>query len=528
VREQEATGKISLIQFYLRRAKRLLPASWLMMLAVVIVAFFLTNDALVRLRSDVLASLGYVTNWEFIYNGQSYFESMGRQPLLLHLWSLAIEEQFYLLWAPLVFFILPRFGRRTLAALGLLLAVSSCLFMLWQASAMGYPDEGDPTRLYFGTDTHGFGLLLGACLGLLFRKKAQALSNLSNIASSAVGVLSLAALIWMMTSVGEETAWLYPWGFALCALLSLALIQSSASGSFFGHLLDKEPMRWVGERSYGIYLWHWPIFMMTRPELDMQLDDVSIFILRITVTLVVAAISYRFIEMPIRRGILSRISGRTYALAALPSAGALVALVSIMLTAQSEATPEPAPIIVAAVQAPASPPKEPRVSPAEAKERKEFQGRELTAIGDSVLLGAKPVLEKEIPGAKVIAKVSKQAAAVLKEVQGLHDAHALTPYVVVHLGTNGYVTEKQLRSILSLLNEQKRVVLMNTKVPRQWAKPNNQLMGQIASEYPNVVLADWNHIADHHPEFFVADGVHLTARGQQAFVNGIKSKLIQN
>jgi hypothetical protein len=99
---------------------------------------------------------------------------------------------------------------------------------------------------------------------------------------------------------------------------------------------------------------------------------------------------------------------------------------------------------------------------------------------------------------------------------------------LVHLGTNGYVTEKQLRSILSLLAEQKRVVLMNTKVPRQWAKPNNQLMGQVATEYPNVVLADWNQIADHHPEFFVSDGVHLTARGQHAFVSGIKSMLLQS
>jgi peptidoglycan/LPS O-acetylase OafA/YrhL len=517
VSEYEKTGRVGLLAFYWRRAKRLLPASWLMVGLVVIAAALMATDALPGLRNDALASLGYVTNWELIQSGQSYFETLGRQPLLLHLWSLAIEEQFYLFWAPLAFFLLPRLGRRSLAFVALILAVTGVFLMATHSDI-------NTTRLYFGTDTHGFPLFIGAILGLLWRPNEQRrFGRLFNLAVFALGFIFLTGIVVLMVLVGEETSWLYPWGFLLAAAGSAALIATvTFKGSPLGSLVDNNFMRWIGERSYGIYLWHWPIFMLTRPELDMQLDTTSIFLLRITLTIVIAALSYRFVEMPIRHGALGRLASWSAALVAVPSFSAFTIVVCVLAMSPTHALP-PKDVVdaigpVASIAPVTQIPEPPRVTGPVYT----FHGEDLTAIGDSVLLGASPVLKKAMPGARVYAKVSKQAAAVLKEIRELHDEHALTPLILIHLGTNGYVTEKQLRAMLALLSEQRRVIVMNTHVPREWMRPNNNLIDRVVLDYPNVVLADWSHISDHHPEYFVSDGTHLTVRGQKAFVKGIE------
>jgi hypothetical protein len=149
----------------------------------------------------------------------------------------------------------------------------------------------------------------------------------------------------------------------------------------------------------------------------------------------------------------------------------------------------------------------------------------LTAIGDSVLLGAKQMIQAALPGAKIYADVSKQAASILQEIQTMHAKHALAPIVLIHLGTNGYVTQKQLRAMLSLLREQELVIVMNSHVPRPWMRPNNRLIDEVLPDFHNAMLANWNQISEHHPEYFVSDGVHLTIRGQKAFLAGIQNIL---
>ena len=309
IAEGEAKGRINLGSFYWRRAKRLLPASYMVMTAAIIAAFVWAPDALPRLRWDALASLFYVTNWELLYHGGSYFETMGRQPLLLHLWSLAIEEQFYLIWAPIVFLALPRLGRVPLIALAGAGAIVSAAWMANLGAEMGYPGEGDPTRLYFGTDTHGFPLMIGAFFGLLWRPNYGAARPflLGTVAAWALGLTALAASLWLMATMGEETPWLYPWGFLASAAASATLILCATyRGAGFGDWLDTQPMRWIGERSYGIYLWHWPIFMVLRPGVDLDLDGWPVQVLRFALTFAAAELSYRFVEMPIRRGALGR------------------------------------------------------------------------------------------------------------------------------------------------------------------------------------------------------------------------------
>jgi peptidoglycan/LPS O-acetylase OafA/YrhL len=531
--ESEATGRLALGPFYWRRAKRLLPASWAMTAAAVLAAAFLAPDALPRLRWDGLASLFYATNWELIGAGKSYFEFTGRQPLLLHLWSLAIEEQFYILWAPVLLLCLPRFRARTMAIVALVLAAAGIGWMALLVARMGYPETGDPTRLYFGTDTHGFGLLIGAALGLLWRP-SQIAARLSPADQEGVflfGGLALVACLATFYLLDETRAWLYPWGFVLSAAISAVLIVAATHpGAGFGAWLDNKPMRWIGARSYGLYLWHWPIYMLTRPDLDLNWPESSILALRLGLTFAVAGLSYRYLEMPIRRGAADRLvaawrarrpMGWRPALAGILAGATAVAAVAVLYLAPSRTLP-PADVVQAMTIVKGTAKAVPivRLKAGVAAAPDTVSG-DVTAVGDSVLLGSSNVLTATIPGAKVYAHMGWQAANVLDQIRQLHDANALTPIVIVHLGTNGFVLESQLRAMLDLLKDCKRVVLVNTHVPRRWEEMNNELLSRVVADYSNAVLADWNAASASQDDFFVSDGIHLTMPGQRAFISEI-------
>ncbi len=535
--EVEATSTLDLGAFYWRRAKRLLPASWLMTAAAIVAAWALAPDALPRLKGDTLASLAYVTNWELLAFKTSYFEAIGRQPLLMHLWSLAIEEQFYILWAPLLLFGLRRMSRRRLAACAALFAAALVGWTALLATRGGYLVGVTPTRLDFGTDTHSYPLLIGAGLGLVWRPDRQTAAAKAWV-SDGVFTLGLAALgvtLFLFGRFGEETPRLYPWGFLLSALTSAALVAAATyRGALFGRWLDQQPLRWIGERSYGIYLWHWPIFMLTRPQ-DLGLGAAPVLALRLVLTVALAALSYALVETPIRRGLLERIWAdlrtRGRRLPAL-GAGAGVALataailgpVAMILWAPPGYTPVAPDVrraLAASIYAASGSQARPRLEPAAARTASSaaptvFTGEDLTAIGDSVLLGSLQPFSARLPGARVVAKVGWQARDVLTTLQ--QRAASLTPVVLIHLGTNGYVYEDQLRGILALLADRPRVIIVNAHVPRRWMTPNDDLIDRVLPDYPNAVLVDWRKASEGRRGWFVADGFHLTPTGQRALV----------
>jgi len=541
--ELERSGTISFRGFYLRRARRILPAMLLVIAGAALAAVVLAPDALPLLRVDALASALFVVNWHFIFQELSYFEYIGRQPLLQHLWSLAIEEQFYLLWPLIVLALASRGGRRLLGVVAVALAAASAVWMGVLADRLGFPESMDIGRVYFGTDTHAMGLLAGAAL-------AAAAPGISAWARAAVdegggvrrtgtllGIAGLAGTLFLFSQVSENHPWLYPWAFVASAVFSMATIVACLMPGPFGALLDAQPLRWIGERSYGIYLWHWPVFMLTRPGVDIPLEQGPAFALRCALTFALAAASYRFIEAPILgRSLRPMPVTPQFARGAL-AAFACAALFILVPSPQGAGSPGAKAaaqgatgVVTGAAPAagtPTNPP--PPAAPATAATTTDrapppLIGRrsgQLTVVGDSVALGARSAIERGIDGAAVYAMVGWQAADVLSMLQRIRDAGELRSKVLIHLGTNGYVTEKQLRAMLELLRDRERVLVMNSRVPRRWMAANNRLLATVVPQYPNAVLIDWHGIADPKPEFFVQDGVHLTGSGMRAFVAAV-------
>ena len=564
--EFDRSGRVDFRKFYLGRARRLLPALILVLVVVSLAAALVYQDAARQLASDVVASIFYVNNWWYIAADQSYFEFIGRPPLLKHLWSLAVEEQFYLVWPAIAFLAMRRFARKGVFAVAATLAILSTIWMLQLAVANGFPDFADPSRAYFGTDSHSMGLLIGAAMATFWRpgRMRRSLPTGASVIITAIGIAALLAVIWFFVFVGEFTPWLYRGGFLGLALIVATLIAAASHpGVGLGKAMGTQPWRYIGQRSYGLYLWHWPVFMATRPGLDLPLDGVPLLILRLGLTVGIAELSFRFVEMPIRRGVIQRYAARIkaasgarrrrlrlVATAMISATVVSVVAVALLLAATTRTAGETvvAADVAAAMGIASGGPTEvslddgsegPAVEPSAASSAGTGTTSPATAgatppatptrdtgtvsaIGDSVMLGARSVLKDVIPGTRVDAAVSRYPGAFIGKLKRYVAGNRLAPIVVLHPGTNGVLPESMMREMLDILVDSPRVVVVNTNMPRTWREPNNNVMADVVPEYPNAVLADWRAASLDKPEYFASDGIHLTEKGAKAYANLIK------
>ncbi len=604
--EWRQRGTIDLKTFWLRRARRLLPALYVLLVVSLAFAVVFLPGEVAGLRGDVLAAFGYVTNWYLIFGQESYFEAVGRPSLLKHLWSLAVEEQFYLIWPPILALGLyigaTRLRRRRVLTVALAGAAASAVAM-----ALLYVPGVDPTRIYYGTDTRATGLLCGAALAFLWSPKyrpSEARHHRLELGKRGrfrrrwgwtapllldiLGFAALGAMIWFSLNLGEFQPFLYKGGFALVALATTATIMAVVNpytviGS---RLLGSAPMRWIGVRSYGIYLWHWPVFMVTRPGLDVRIDGLPLLALRLGATVVLAHLSYRYIETPIRRGALGR-AWKTLREAHGPRrwqlrlqwAGALVPILAscaLLGVAVAQAKPPEKPSYLASMKsvhtvehsqqsssttgidrlrnnepspeeggekAPVMGPtdkaeiRNTRVAPGtKAEEAKkssnsgragpsEFTGS-VSAIGDSVMLGAVGGLQKDIRGLTVVdAEVGLQVYPAIDTLKYRRATGQLGEVVIVHLGNNGTFTRGEFDQIMRTLSGVDRVVFVNVTVPRTWEEPNNEVIAEGVKRHPDTVLVDWHAASADRPELFYSDGYHLRPEGQQIYHDLISSYL---
>jgi len=398
-----------------------------------------------------------------------------------------------------------------------------------------------------------------------------------------LGFGALAGLVWFYLHLGEFQPFLYMGGFTLVGLATTATIMAVVHPyTLIGaRLLGSAPLRWIGVRSYGIYLWHWPVFMVTRPGLDVPFDGLPLLALRLAATVILADLSYRYIETPIRRGALSR-AWRTLREARGPLrrrlrlqwAGALVPILAscaLLGVAVAEAEPPEKPSYLASMKsihtveqthhtastAGIQNPNKVRPTPEqEASENapdnglgveeeireamkteegktwdsgragpSEFTGS-VSAIGDSVMLGAVRGLQKDIYGLTVIdAEVGLQVNAATDTLRYRRASGQLGEVVIVHLGNNGAFTKGQFDKIMRILSGVDRVLFVNVTVPRTWEEPNNEVIAEGVERYPTAVLVDWHSASADRPEIFYSDGYHLRRGGERLYADLISSYL---
>jgi peptidoglycan/LPS O-acetylase OafA/YrhL len=540
-------GRIRLRTFWGRRARRLLPALLVMLAVVCVYTVVVLPGEAARLRDDVVSALAYVMNWQLIFQGQSYFESFGRAPLLQHLWSLSVEEQFYLVWPLLLTAGLAIWRgkpeRLAMAILGL--AGVSALLM-----AVLYTPGGDPSRVYYGTDTHASGLLIGAALAIVWppwRLRGKT-GPVAPFALETAGLVGLALLGWCFLHVSEFETALYRGGYlaiAVVTALVVAVVVHPAVRLSSG-VLSLRPLRWVGERSYGIYLWHWPVYLLTRPGLDFPLTGTPLLVLRLTITVGLAAASFRYVEQPIRSGAFgqrlrelrrsSRLHRQHVAKRVALVGGVALCCAVLVGVGLAAADPAGAPrgfprqaariAVTTTTTAPASTTKTTPTVPSTPAATLPLAPGRVTAIGDSVMLGAQRALSQFLGDRlQLDANVSRHMPEAIDVVRSLQAAGQLGDEVVLHLGTNGAVTEGQFDEMMGLLRGVKRVLVVNAKVEKPWEQQVNDTLAACVRRYPNAVLFDWNAAGKAHPEFFVADGVHLTGDGARYYALLITSKV---
>ncbi|HVQ87935.1 MAG TPA: acyltransferase family protein [Actinomycetes bacterium] len=542
--EVERSGRIAFGAFYRRRARRLLPALFGVLIVCTLLALTVARDAASQLREDAVAALTYTTNWWYVLDARSYFEISGRPPLLQHLWTLAIEEQFYLIWPAVFLFVWHRWGSRAVFWTALSGALASTAWMTWLAVSGNLPAFGDTARLYFGTDTHAMGILLGAALAVVWRpgQLPTRISQGARAVNGGFGVAALAALCICLMTFGEDSAVLFRGGFLLVSVVAAALIAAAAHpGGWFGPALGNPPMRWLGTRSYGIYLWHWPIFLVTRPDLDLPYRGVAAGVTSIVLTLGAAELSYRFIEMPVRSGAVARwmksMQRRTGRAWSGWTAGIAAAL-SLLLVAGAALASVPTVDETTYLGGVTSVGAEPLVQPSgntRHQGSREGSGNRsgrtaqpgsllrqpITAVGESVMLSARDALRERLPRVTVDAAVGRFPSDVFKRIRERKHADALADVVVFQAGTNGIPDEQDLRAMLDALSGRTLVAVVNVRAPRSWIDDSNEVIDEVTRGYDNVRVVDWSSISAGHGNYFEPDGFHLTLDGARAYAAAI-------
>ena len=309
IREWSTTKKINLPQFWLRRVRRLFPAIVFVLLGTIVLTGVFAPDMLTKLRNDIVAALLFFTNWWYIFQDVSYFEAMGAPSPVTHFWSLAIEEQFYLIWPPLLLLLFSKRVKKRHIQLGLLVAAIASA----AAMAILYSPQADPSRVYYGTDTRAFSLLIGAFLAFEFPPARvnghgrQGFTARDRKIALGVGSAALAGILVMMVAVNGYSPFLYYGGIALLSLLTGALIITLADGrSPLARFFALRPLVWIGKLSYSIYLWHYPLLLLMNPQNFTGETPWFAYVGQALVILAASAISYYVVETPLRKGAIGK------------------------------------------------------------------------------------------------------------------------------------------------------------------------------------------------------------------------------
>lgn len=522
----QRSGGLDLRGFYAARIRRLLPALLFMIVSTALFVGVWAPEAIKRFLTDIPFVLTGTMNWALVYRHQDYFEAIGRPPLLQHTWSLAVESQFYLVWPLILLLVLKQFGKKMIPGAAIAIATVSGGALLFLSLRLDATNSQRVSHVYFGTDTHSIGLFLGAALAVSWipQNLSTKITKRAQDFVDGIGVVGLLGIVSCFLFINESDATLYRIAFPLAGIFGCAIIISLVHpASRFAPLLSTKPILWIGERSYAIYLWHWIIFQVTRPTVDLAGATWALYALRILIVFALADISLRWIELPIRSGAVeSWFRGMKYrtkkvrirqkgsvvaGLLALIIATSLVSANALSYgTRQREALKANLTTAVAQVQTP---------NPTKSS---------VWLTGDSVILGIRFDLSQQVPIGLVNARVGRQAGELVTVLRHDKTSMANSP-VILDLGNNNRLTRDEVLAVFEEIKDQPQIILVNTAVPRPWRDANDALIEEYAKKYPQTTVIDWREISRGHPEYFGPDGVHLVPDGITAYVGAIMSVL---
>ena len=522
----QRSGGLDLRAFYVARIRRLLPPLVFMIITTTIIVGFWAPDTMRRFLGDAPFALFGGMNWWLVFRQTDYFEAIGRPPLLQHTWSLGVEAQFYLVWPLILLLVLRYFGKNKIPGAALLIAAFSGIALLVVSLQIDAANTSKVSHVYFGTDTHSIGLFLGAALAVRWipQNLQETVTRKAQDFIDGIGIVGFLGIIAAFLFIDENDPTLYKLAFPLAGLFGCAIITSIVHpASRFAPILSSKPFVWIGERSYAIYLWHWVVFQVTRPDYDLEGSQWALYTLRVLIVFALADISLRLVELPVRTGLIDYwfkgMKYRTKRVQLRQKAGVVLIVLAIIGSTATVATSAIAKgdrqlaELKEQLQPPTTSPSVPS----------DVNNPGLWVTGDSVILGIRFELDSRQPIGLINARVGRQASELLEVITN-DKANMSMATIVLNLGNNNKLTEEQVAAIFEQIKDQPRIVVVNTAVPRAWRDENNALIAQYASLY-GAFLVDWAAISQGHSEYFGADGVHLVPAGVRAYVDAITAQL---
>ena len=555
IKEFRKTGTVNLYNFYIRRARRLLPAVYFM-ITVGLVVMVLFNEVLLR-KSHLDAIFGYIysSNWWYIFHKLDYFDSFGAQSPFKHLWSLAIEEQFYMIF-PLLFLFVNRKKKSKdgtyklnknflYVVLGLILVSLIAHILLF--------DINNISRIYFGTDTRAFSLLVGVVGAILYpmERLHAKVTPQQNMIYSVVSLVSIATLITVMIYTSEYNTLLYRGGFLLVAILGLIVIISSGKQhTLMSRLLSFKPIVFIGKISYSLYLWHFPVLVLTTPVSEIGNPNIIFVILRVILTFILATASYVFVETPIRklgfknyinvifkklkkrsrksRKIYAGVVGLVSILFLMGIFGKSVPFISTAFVKEMEANKETQFVNNGNNkdnnQEKSSDSNKDNKDNKEDKNNSDKKYSSVLVMGDSLTVDIGEKFQELYPGAVIDGKIGRQLYVAVEEAKSYSKYNNENSAIIFQLGTNGPFTESQIEELVKEFDKAD-IYFVNIKVPRAWEKTVNAALKETQEKHSNVKIIDWYSVANSSKDLFEPDRVHLNQTGIAEMVTLIEKNL---
>ena len=521
------SSALDLRAFYAARLRRIYPGFLFMVTCTIIFIGVWAPEAIKRFLSDLPYALTGTINWLLVARHQDYFEAIGRPPLLQHTWSLAVELQFYLIWPIILLTVLKYFGKKNIARIALIIAMVSGTTLFFVSLQLDQSNAQQISHIYFGTDTHSLGLFLGSALAVSWipQNLSADIEKRAQDVIDGIGVVGLLGLISTFLFIEESNASLYRVAFPLAGIFGcLVIISLVHPASRFAPIISTAPFRWVGQRSYGIYIWHWVIFQVTRPSVDLSGQTWALYLARVLLVLALADISLRWVEIPFRQGLVQDwFRGMKYRSAKVQLRQKISVISSIIVVLAITSS-----ISVQAINKSDEIAKQVLQQSTQEQQTQDDLGSTtgLWVTGDSVILGIRSKLEAKEHISLINARVGRQAPELLAVMRVDQNSVPSSP-VIFNLGNNNALSEATVVEIFEIVKNQPQVIVVNTAVPRAWKDSNNAIISRVASRYVNVKVVDWGRISNGRPELFAPDGVHLSPAGSDVYVDLVVSELVK-